>query len=108
MRAQLVRLLPPTPRKHEHGVWHPSEKYTAWPMWSPEKLVEKQGLYEQYVDNWYRAHPDAARRAAEPPMTEEEKDANGLVGLSEKDKKVWEDMANMTFEEWEAGGDNIT
>ena len=78
LRAGLMRLLPPRPRKYEHGVWHPSEKYPAWSRWSPEKLVEKQCLYEQYVENWYRAHPDVARRASTPAMTREEAIANGI------------------------------
>lgn len=99
VRAELVRLLPPAPRRHEHGVWHPSEKYPAWSMWSPEKMLEKQGVYEQYVDNWYRAHPAAARRAAEPAMTEEEKDANGLVGMSDEDYRKCTEIVNRPFAE---------
>ena len=87
LRAELVRLLPPRPRKHEHGVWHPSQKYPAWHLWSPAKLVEKQRVYKEYVDNWHRAHPDAARRAAEGGMTREEAIANG-VEMSDEHREL--------------------
>ena len=104
LRAELVRLLPPASRKNDHGVWHPSEKYPGWCDWSPSKLVEKQLLYERYVENWYRAHQDAARPASEPVMTDEEAVANGYILPTEEDKELVRkalEAMDLPFEEFE-------
>ena len=107
LRAELLRLLPPAPGERDHGIWHPSDKYPAWCDWSPAKLIEKQRLYERYVNNAYRANSAASRPATQPAMTDEEAIANGYELLSDEEmrrrEEILNEMSNLTFEEWEDG-----